>query len=140
MSQVGSWRMKAYSSDLRTKIMDAVDAGMSKSEAARTFRVGLATIKRYAALRRAQGTLAPKPHPGRPPTIRPEQQEILRVQVTDHPAAYLDEHCTLFAATTGVQVSTSTMSRWIRKAGFTRKKGRWVPPNEMKHDVGAGSV
>jgi transposase len=132
--------MKAYSSDLRTKIMDAVDAGMTKSEAARTFRVGLATIKRYAALRREQGTLEPRPHPGRPPTIRPEQQEVLRTQVSDHPAAYLDEHCALFAATTGVQVSTSTMSRWIRKAGFTRKKGRWVPPNETRPSVGAGAV
>jgi transposase len=59
--------MKAYSTDLRAKILDAVDAGMSKSEAARTFRVGLATVKRYAALRREQGTLDPKPHPGRPP-------------------------------------------------------------------------
>jgi len=76
--------MKAYSSDLRTKIMDAVDAGMSKSEAARTFRVGLATIKRYAALRREQGSLVPKPPPGRPPTIRPEQQEILCAIVAHH--------------------------------------------------------
>jgi len=132
--------MKAYSSDLRTKIMDAVDAGMSKSEAARTFRVGLATIKRYAALRREQGTLVPKPHPGRPPTIRPEQQEILWAQLTAHPAAYLDEHCTLFAQQTGVVVSTSTMSRVIRKLGWTRKKGRWVPPKETRRGVVPGSA
>src|SRR5947209_11060757 len=103
--------MKAYSSDLRTKIMEAVDAGMTKSEAARTFRLGLATIKRYAALRREQGTLVPKPHPGRPPTIRPEQQEILWAQLTAHPAAYLHEHCTLFAQQTGLHRSPSTLSR-----------------------------
>jgi transposase len=132
--------MKAYSSDLRTKIMDAVDAGMTKSEAARTFRVGLATIKRYAALRREQGTLVPKPHPGRSPTIGPEQQELLWAQLTEHPAAYLDEHCALFAQQTGIVVSTSTMSRVIRKLGWTRKKGRWVPPNETRSNVEAGSV
>jgi|SRR5947209_4728843 len=131
--------MKAYSSDLRTKIMEAVDAGMTKSQAARTFGVGLATIKRYAALRREQGTLVPKPHPGRPPTIRPEQQEILWAQLTAQPAAYLDEHCALFAQETGVVVSTSTMSRVIRKLGWTRKKGRWVPPNETRHGVAVGS-
>lgn len=130
--------MRAYSPDLRAKILAAVDAGTSKSQAARTFGVGLATIKRYAALRREQGTLDPKPHPGRPPTIRPEQQEVLRTQVIDHPAAYLDEHCTLFEAVTGVCVSTSTMSRWIRKAGFTRKKGRWVPSSGMRPSDGCG--
>lgn len=130
--------MRAYSPDLRTKIMAAVDGGMSKSEAARTFRVGRATIKRYAVLRRERGTLDPTPHPGRPPLIRPEQQEMLRAHVTDHPAAYLDEHCTLFEAMTGVSVSTSTMSRWIRKAGFTRKKGRWVPLNGMTPSDGCG--
>jgi transposase len=132
--------MKAYSSDLRTKIMAAVDAGMTTSEAARTFRVGLATIKRYAALRREHQTLDPKPHPGRPPTIRPEQQEMLRTQLTAHPAAYLDEHCALFAQQTGLQVSTSTMRRAITKLGWTRKKGRWVPPNETRRGVGVGAA
>jgi transposase len=36
--------MKAYSPDLRARILGAVDAGMSKSEAARVFRVGRATV------------------------------------------------------------------------------------------------
>jgi hypothetical protein len=44
----GGNTVKAYSIDLRTKIMRAVDAGMSKSEAARVFDVGLSTVKRYA--------------------------------------------------------------------------------------------
>ena len=122
--------MRAYSPDLRAKIMAAVDAGMTKSQAARTFGVGLATIKRYAALRREQGTLDPKPHPGRPPTIRSEQQkEGLRAQLVAYPAAFLDEYCDLWEAQTGVRLSISAMSRTIRRLGFTRKKGRWVPPS-----------
>jgi hypothetical protein len=59
--------MKAYSPDLRAKILAQVDAGMSKSEAARVFGVSRASIKRYAAVRRDQGTLDPKP-PGCPPS------------------------------------------------------------------------
>jgi transposase len=121
--------MKAYSLDLRAKILAAVDNGMSKSEAARVFGVGLATVKRYAVLRREHGSLTPKPHPGRPPTISPEQQEVLRTQLLAQPDAFLDEHCDLFWAQTGSRVSTSTMSRVIRKLRFTRKKGRWVPAN-----------
>lgn len=84
--------------------------------------MGLATIKRCAALRRAQGTLVPKPRPGHPPTIRAEQQEILWAQLTAHPAAYLDEHCTLFAPQTGVVASTSTMSRAIGSWGGLEKR------------------
>lgn len=131
--------MKAYSPDLRAKIMAAVDAGMSKSQAARTFGVGLATIKRYAALRREQGSLDPKPHPGRPPIIRSEQQqEVLRAQLVAYPAAYLDEHCDLWEAQTGRRLSTSAMSRTVRRLGFTRKKGRWVPPSATKPSGSSG--
>ena len=124
--------MRAYSLDLRTTIMAAVDNGMSKSEAARIFGVGLATIKRYAALRREQGTLIPKPHPGRPPTLSPEQLKVLRTQLVAHPEAFLDEHRDLLAAQIGVQVSTRTMSRLIRQLEFTRKKGRWVPASATR--------
>jgi transposase len=130
--------MRAYSPDLRAKILAAVDAGMSKSEAARTFGVGLATIKRYVALRRNHGTLDPKRHPGRSPKIATEQQEMLRAQLTEHPAAYLDEHCALWAAQTGVTVHISTMSRAISKLGWTRKKGHWVPPNGTKPSEPSG--
>jgi transposase len=122
--------MKAYSSDLRAKILAAVDDGMSKMEAARVFRVGISTIKRYARQRHQTGSLEPKRHPGRPPTIRPAQRELLWAQVAAHPAAFLDEQCALWAARTGIRVSIATMSREIRRLEWTRKKGCWVPPNE----------
>jgi transposase len=130
--------MRAYSPDLRAKILAAVDAGMTKSQAARTFGVGLATIKRYAALRRAQGSLDPQVHPGRPPTIGPEQQEMLWAQLVAHPAAYLDEQCALWEAQTRVRLSSSAMSRTIKRLGFTRKKGRWVPPSATRRSERSG--
>jgi len=40
--------MKAYSKDLRQKIVDAIERGMPKAQAARTFGVGISTIERYA--------------------------------------------------------------------------------------------
>ena len=40
--------MNAYSEDLRTKIVEALNRGMGKSQAARTFSVSLSSIKRYA--------------------------------------------------------------------------------------------
>jgi hypothetical protein len=42
-------RMKAYSGDLRKRIVEAVERGMGKSEAARTFGVSLSSVKRYVS-------------------------------------------------------------------------------------------
>ena len=50
--------MKAYSADLRSRILAAVDAGMSKREASRVFAVSRSTIKRYARQRRETGDLS----------------------------------------------------------------------------------
>jgi transposase len=132
--------MCAYSPDLRRKIVDAVERDGNKHAVARHFGVGVSTVKRYCIQWRDDGTLTPKPHSGRPPTIRSDQQETLRAQVTEHPAAYLDEHCVLWEATTGTAVSISAMSRAIRKAGFTRKKGRWVPVNGTRTDAVPGTA
>jgi transposase len=132
--------MCAYSPDLRRKIVDAVERDGNKHAVARHFGVGVTTVKRYTKQWRDEGSLAPKPHPGRPPTIRPDQQEALRAQVTAHPAAYLDEHCALWEAETGTPISISAMSRSIRKLGFTRKKGRWVPASGTKTDAASGTA
>jgi transposase len=42
--------MKAYSEDLRRKIVQAVGGGMGKSEVARTLGVSLSSIKRYVGM------------------------------------------------------------------------------------------
>lgn len=121
--------VKAYSPDLRTKIVNAVESGRAKAEVARTFGVGLSTVKRYLKQHQETGSLAPKRHPGRAPTIRPDQRPLLWAQLDAHPAAVLDEHCRYWEEQTGSNLSTSTMSREIKRLGWTRKKGRWVPLN-----------
>lgn len=114
--------MKAYSLDLRLKIMQAVDSGRNKSEVARLFGVGRATIKRYAARRRDTGTLAPKPIPGDIPLVSPAQYPTMLDQLAAHPDAILAEHCRLWEEQTGQRLSTATMSRLQRRLGWTRKK------------------
>jgi transposase len=130
--------MRAYSPDLRARILAAVDAGMSKAQAARTFGVDEETIRRYGIRLRETGTLDPRPHPGRSPLIRPEQREVLWAQLVEHPTATLAQHCELWAARTGVRVAVPTMSREIRRLGWTRKKDRWVPPSGTRPSVGCG--
>src|SRR5437588_3156195 len=103
--------MKAYSPDLRHKIMQAVESGRRKSEVARSFGVSRATVKRYARLQRETGSLAPRPIPGDTPLVPPAQHPALLDQLQAHPDAVLEEHCRLWEERTGQQLSTSTMSR-----------------------------
>ena len=58
--------MRAYSEDLRKKIVAAVERGMSKARAARLFDVSLSSVKRYSRAAREGGSLEPRKSPGRP--------------------------------------------------------------------------
>lgn len=113
--------MKAYSLDLRIRVLGAVATGMTKSEAARVFGVDRSTITRYAHLQ-ARGDLAPKPIPGSTPRIGLAREPALRAQVAATPDATLAEHCRAWEHGQGARVSLATMSRALRRVGWTRKK------------------
>jgi transposase len=122
--------MKAYSEDLRTKILEAVDRGMPKSEAAKTFGVSRSSVKRYAAARREGRPLAPRKHPGSKPKLDQRARKILQADVEDRPAITLKERCRFLKEMVGVSVSESTLSRLLRKMGFSPKDGVWVRVRE----------
>jgi transposase len=61
--------MRAYSEDLRQKIVDAIQRGMPKAQAARTFGVGISTIKRYAIKAEKGESLMPGKAPGKQPKM-----------------------------------------------------------------------
>jgi transposase len=118
--------MKAYSEDLRKKILQAVDRGMPKSEAAKTFGVSRSSVKRYAAARREGRPLTPKKHPGSKPKLDERARKILEADVEERPATTLKDRCRFLEEMVGVLVSESTLSRLLRKMGFGPKEGVWV--------------
>ncbi len=61
--------MKAYSEDLRRKVLDVIERGLNKSEAARLFRVSLTSVKRYIKMPREGKPLTPRKAPSKPPKI-----------------------------------------------------------------------
>ena len=61
--------MKAYSEDLRRKVVEALERGLNKIQAARLFGVSLSSVKRYARLAREGLPLKPGKAPGRRPKI-----------------------------------------------------------------------
>ena len=114
--------MKAYSQDLRQRVVRAVDEGRTRAEIAQLFGISLATIKRYLKQRRESGHLIPKAIPGRPAKKGGALQVGLGTQLAAHPDMTLDEHCRLWETEHGQRVSTATMSRAITRLGWTRKK------------------
>jgi len=124
--------MNAYSKDLRIKALGALDRGMPRREAASTFGVSLATLKRWLKRRREGEDVAPRPSPGRTPLILStrEQRAALWEQLEENADATLERHCELWEHRTGVGVSVPTMSRAVRTLGWTFKKSRWWPPSE----------
>jgi transposase len=123
--------MNAYSKDLRLKALAALDRGMPRKEVVGTFDVSLATLKRWLKRRREGEGLSPRPSPGRTPRIlaTTEERRALWAQLEENDDATLERHRELWEEERGVKVSVATMSRAVRKLGWTRKKDRWEPPS-----------
>jgi transposase len=114
--------MKAYSYDLRLRVLRAVDQGRSRAEIVAMFAVSLATLKRYLKRQRETGDVRMKTIPGRPAKKGAALRAGLLSQLDAYPDATLAEHCQIWETTQGVQVSSATMSRAIQRLNWTRKK------------------
>ena len=145
--------MRAYSIDLRERVVAAVDRGMTQEQAAVTFGVSVNTVGRYLTRRRDTGSLAPTAYRHGP---RPEKRQRLqawlpaRLQVAAD--ATLAEHAAAFVADEGVVVSAATMSRAITtlpaddpgQAVMARGRGGGSPgvcvPHSSTNTTWAGST
>ncbi len=117
--------MRAYSVDLREKIVDAVlGRGVSKEEAARTFGVGVSSVKRYVKKARKGESLAPKKAPGKERKLGTSGMKLLEEDLHARPAVSYEERAEFLEGFLGVSVSKSTICRMIKCLGYTEKKER----------------
>ena len=121
--------MKAYSEDLRRKIVDALKRGTPKSEAAGLFGVSLSSVKRFARMDRDGVSLAPRKPPGRPPKGDDATRRLLEADLTERPAATAAQRRSYLEHMTGKSISDSTVRRLVRKLGHSRKKDPRLPPS-----------
>ena len=113
--------MRAYSKDLRLRVLAAVDRRVPRKEVSETFSVSLPTIKRWLKLRKETGGVEPrKGVPGPPPRKGAALAAWLPEQLRANPDLTLEEHCQAFEDERAMGVSTATMSRTIR-----RLPGQW---------------
>jgi transposase len=123
--------MDAFSEDFRKKIVEALERGTPKAEAARLFGVGVSSLKRYLATAKAGRSLAPKKRPGFKPKMDEETaRRLLEADLEERPAATLPQRREEYLGrVAGVRVSDSTVSRMLKRLGWSRKKDGWERRN-----------
>jgi transposase len=116
--------MKAYSLDLRQKILRACDQRLGSQRAiAALFGVSQSFIEKLLRRRRTTGDIAPRPRAGGRRAICNEAALACVGQlVQEQPDATLAELCTQLHAQQGLRVSVPTMGRLVKHLGLPRKK------------------
>lgn len=114
--------MRAYSEDLRARIVSAVEEGMQPVKAAERFKVSLASVKRYVKQKRESGHLRFELPPGRPRKLSAADEKVLLEQLKRHADASLEEHARMLGEAIGQSVSATTVQRSFVRLCITRKK------------------
>jgi transposase len=123
--------MKAYSEDLRQKVVEAVEQrGTSKSEAARLFGISFSSVKRYTRLTSRGEPLTPRKGGGRPPIADDATRKLLEDDIRTRPSATIKERRHFLQTIAGKSLSEVTLRRLLKRMGFSRKKGVWGRWNE----------
>jgi transposase len=110
----------AYSTDLRGRVLAAVEAGESVEAAACRFAVGRSTGYRWVAAARDEGRREAKPMRGGPaPRITGAVAAALLDLAGGPDHSSLAEIASRLAEATGVRVHLTTVHRALRRAGWT---------------------
>lgn len=114
----------ALSLDLRERVIAAIEAGASCRQAAERFGVGAASAIRWYARFRQEGQIAPKPMGGDRHSEKVEAHAALILETYEaRPQIYLREVREVLQEH-GADISLSGLSRFFRRHGITRKRGR----------------
>jgi transposase len=121
--------MKAYSLDLRRKIVEAYLGGQgSMEQMANQFNVARSFVQKLVKRYQDEGTLEPKPRGGNvAPKLGPEHWPVVQELVAADNDATLEELCERLEQRTGVRISVSVLCRLLQKLELPRKKSRSTP-------------
>ena len=123
--------MKAYSTDLRQKIIEACQRGQATQHAiADLFGVSVSFVEKLLQRYRTTGTFTAKPHGGgqkRRLDATADQRILAWIQA--QPDLTLSELQSKTGQELGIRLSLATLCRHLKRLGLTRKKSPSRPPN-----------
>ncbi len=128
--------MKAYSLDLRQKVVETYDAGgTTQRELAEQFHVSLnfivTLLKRW---RRDQTLEAKKRGAVMKPLLTPEIMQFLDEQIKQECDLSLAQLVELVREKYNLSVSTKTMSRMLRRENLRYKKNAFIRASEIPRE------
>lgn len=120
--------MKAYSTDLRERVIESVESGECNiPQAARRYKVSEPSIERWLAQQRKTGSCAPLPHAGGPTRKLATAHAAIRAAVKAQADATLQELCERVEKETGIQSDPGMMHRELVRLELPLKKSRFMP-------------
>ncbi|SRR5579883_1573954 len=117
--------MKAYSMDLRQRVLEDCDAGLTTQQVADKYRVSTAWIRRLKQRRRQSGAIAPRSARHGPKPSWDAYSGRLGQAIRHKPDATLAE----LRDQLGLTVALSTLWRAVKALGLSVKKKLSTPPN-----------
>lgn len=114
---------KAYSVDLRERVLDYLQQRDNKKAASEIFRVGIATIYRWVRQKKEKGHV--EPH-HREYSYKKLDDNLLAQYVKEHPDHFLIEIAEHFS------VTEQAIFYALKKLKITRKKRRFFTKNGMR--------
>lgn len=113
--------MKAYSVDLRKRVLADCDAGLGTKAVAEKYGISESLVRRWKQRWRENGEVGPRPRGGRRPRV--VDRAALAAAVEAQPDATLRE----LREALGVEVSLQTIWRVLRELGLSFKKKSSTP-------------
>ena len=115
----------AHSGDLRIRVIKAVvEDGLSRNQAARVFRVGVATAIRWVDAYEQDERGSPLPMGGdRRSALTPCREWLLALRRKENDLT-LDQLCARLMAEHGIKADKSMLSRFFAARGVSFKKNR----------------
>jgi transposase len=117
--------MRAYSADLRKRVLDDCDAGMGTAAVAQKYSVSESWVRRLKQRWRTSGRIDPiRQRHGPKPGWEPHADRI-RAAVAEAPDLTLKEYIERYA----LPISKSALARGLAALGLSRKKSRTGRPS-----------
>src|SRR3954452_9057138 len=122
---------RAYSQDLRDRVIDAAFAGLPARRAAGQFRVGIATAIGWVSRARQSGERAAR-RQGQPQRSKLDPHRAFLLGLIEAtPDMTLVEMRERLAAEQGITASVGTIWTFLARCGLTVKKSPRMPPNRI---------
>ena len=111
---------KAYSCDLRERVIEAVETGASRHEAAERFEVSVASAVKWLQRWRKAKSAAPKPRGGSVSPLEASAAEILQLNAEQADLTLVEIVAELRKR--GIKTSRSSLWRFFDRHNITLKK------------------